>query len=333
MSLLDQTPAFTAATAVEIAETQYDLRVSATPLPSERDQNFLLTGAGKWVLKISNGYDLENLLQGQDEVLRHLAPLALCPKGLPTRSGDARGSVVSPEGRRHWVRLVSYLPGTPLGHCPNPTPALLRDIGRQLGRVDRRLAEIDLPAFHRDFDWDLANGVATVKKHASWIRDPLLQKWVPELTSDFERRYGSLVPQLRRSTIHNDANDFNLLVEGDRLTGLIDFGDIIHSWTINDLAIALAYVVLKKEDPLAAAAEVVAGYHQAYPLNDAEWVVLFGLLRLRLCVSASMAAFQQRLRPGDAYLGLSQGPLREMLPRLAAIAPEQAEARFREAIR
>ena len=81
---------------------------------------------------------------------------------------------------------------------------------------------------------------------------------------------------LRQSAIHNDANDYNVLVSGDqsRLTGfprdkhptwlfgLVDFGDMVHSFTVGDLAVAIAYAILDKPDPLAAAAQVAAGYHE-----------------------------------------------------------------------
>ena len=42
-----------------------------------------------------------------------------------------------------------------------------------------------------------------------------------------------------------------------QVTGLIDFGDILHSWQINEIAITMAYGMLKKEDPVAAAGHLV----------------------------------------------------------------------------
>ena len=64
--------------------------------------------------------------------------------------------------------------------------------------------------------------------------------------------------------IYNDANDYNVLVDaaGTRVVSLLDLGDVVHSAAVCDLAIAIAYVMLDKQDPIAAAAEVVAGYHR-----------------------------------------------------------------------
>src|SRR5207247_7187822 len=98
-----------------------------------------------------------------------------------------------------------------------------------------------------------------------------------------------------RSAIHNDPNDHNVLVGGDdpatrhqRIVGLVDFGDMVHSVTVADLAIAIAYGVLDKPDPLAAAAAIVRGYHAANTLSADELDALFGLACPRLCRSGAV---------------------------------------------
>jgi Ser/Thr protein kinase RdoA (MazF antagonist) len=105
-----------------------------------------------------------------------------------------------------------------------------------------------------------------------------------------------------------------VLVESDRVTGLIDFGDIVYSWTIGDLAIAVAYVVLGKDDPWAAAAQVIEGYTEEFEVVEEE--VLWQLVRLRLAMSVCLAAHQQRQRPDNEYLRISQRAIEATLPRL-----------------
>jgi len=121
---------------------------------------------------------------------------------------------------------------------------------------------------------------------------------------------------LRRSVIHGDANDYNVLVDADRVTGLIDFGDIVYSWTVGNLAVALAYVVLGKEDLPAAAAHVIDGYTEEFPLTVEERGVLWPLVRLRLAMSVCLAAHQLRQRPDNEYLRISQRAIVETLPKL-----------------
>ena len=82
-----------------------------------------------------------------------------------------------------------------------------------------------------------------------------------------------------------------------KIVGILDFGDIVYSYAIADLAIAVAYAVLGKPDPLAAAVSVVRGYQDVRPLDDDEVASLFGLVLLRLCTSVCVAARQQRSGP------------------------------------
>src|SRR4029079_19031992 len=65
---------------------------------------------------------------------------------------------------------------------------------------------------------------------------------------------------------------------GRKVTGILDFGDIVHSYAIADLAIAVAYAVLGKADPLAAAVSVVRGYQDVRPLNNDELASVFPLV-------------------------------------------------------
>jgi 4-aminobutyrate aminotransferase-like enzyme/Ser/Thr protein kinase RdoA (MazF antagonist) len=343
MHLLQHTPEFSPEQALAIAREHYGLEgplVSA--LPSERDQNFLLErrSGERFVLKIANALEDPGFLEAQHQVLGRLAGEGnFCPRVLASRSEAPLVTVTSPAGARHLARLVTYLPGAPLARVKRPSPELLHDLGRRLGIMDRVLASFDHPAFHRTFHWDLVHGVRVVREHQGKIADADLRTTVRHLAERFERDVSPLLPGLRRSVIHGDANDHNVIVEGGtnrarrhrRVTGFIDFGDMVYSCTAGNLAVAAAYVLLDRPDPLAAAALVVEGYHTEFLLAEQEIAALFGLICLRLCLSACHAADQERQRPDDAYLTVSQEPVRRTLPRLLCIHPRFAEALFRRA--
>lgn len=310
MQLLTYTPVFETESAVAIAERRFGLR--ATPpsvrvLPSERDQNFLMTddAGGKFVLKIANALESLPLLEAQNAVLHRLRErLSFCSRVVANLDGET----ISREAD-HYVRLVTYLPGTPLAEATPPSTALLHGFGRKLGQLDRAMADFDHPAVHRDFHWDLASGNRMVDRHAGLIEDAKLRELV--LKCRFELNTG-----LRRSVIHGDANDYNVLVDAHSVVGIIDFGDMIYSWTIGNLAIALAYVVLGKENPRQAAQHVIEGYTQEFPILKEERDVLWHLVRLRLAMSVCLAAYQLPQRPENEYLRISQRAIAESLPRL-----------------
>src|SRR3984893_14735114 len=116
MLLLENTPRFLLEDAIALAGKLYGLQAAAQSLPSERDQNFLLeTESGnKFVLKIANALEDRLLLEAQNEALVHLAHLSLCPRVVPTRLGEHIAERPSASGANNFVRLLTYVPGTPL---------------------------------------------------------------------------------------------------------------------------------------------------------------------------------------------------------------------------
>jgi Ser/Thr protein kinase RdoA (MazF antagonist) len=306
--LLEHVPVFGTSAAIRIAEDLYRIRASASALPSERDQNFLLIdSAGEtFVLKIANALETRALLDAQSSALEHLrGRVSFCQQVVPSTSGELIETV---EG--HFVRLMTYLPGVPLAEIKVPSPELLRDLGRKLGQLDRALADFDHPAVHRDFHWDLSNGSRVINEFGPLITDINLRELV------FKCQFHNT--NFRKSVIHGDANDYNVLVDPQRskVTGLIDFGDMVYSYTIGNLAVAIAYVVLEKEDPHAVAEHVVAGYVEEFQLLEEELEALWKLVRLRLAMSVCVAVDQLRQRPANEYLGISQKAIAETLPKL-----------------
>jgi Ser/Thr protein kinase RdoA (MazF antagonist) len=307
---MEHVPVFSQSAAKAVAEELYRIRASASALPSERDQNFLLTDkAGqRFVLKIANALETRALLEAQNSVLEHLrGRVSFCQQVVPSTSGELIETV---EG--HFVRLVTYLPGVPLAEVKAHSPELLHDLGRKLGELTRALTDFDHPAVHRDFHWDLANGNRILSELGPQIEDGFLRELVSKC------RFGNT--DLRKSVIHSDANDYNVIVDPDqmRVTGLIDFGDMVYSYTVGDLAVALAYVVLEKEDPRAAAEHVVAGYVEEFSLVKEELEALWRLMLLRLGMSVCLAASQLRQKPENEYLRISERAIAESLPRLLA---------------
>ena len=291
-----------------IAEKYFGIQASASELPSERDRNFLLVARDgeKFVLKIANVQEERVVLEAQDAMMKHLAERVLfCPRVLPALSGE---EIVVVDGS--FVRVLSYLPGKPLATVELQSPELLRDLGRKLGRLSRALVGFDHPAAHREFYWDLAQGKEVLARYGAQIE----AGWLREVVTGYS--VSCDLEKLRRSVIHGDANDYNVLVDGDEVVGFIDFGDIVYSYTVGDLAIAIAYAVLGKDDPYAAAAPVIEGYEEEFALTEAEREALWPLVRLRLCMSVCIAAHQQAQQPENEYLGVSQELIAQTLPRL-----------------
>ena len=311
MNLLQNTPTFDADTAATIAGKHFGIRATAHQLPSERDQNFLLTNdAGqKFVLKIANAVEEPAFLEAQNAVLKHLAQhVSFCQRLVTTNSGKEIVKVRAENGTTHLVRVVDYLPGVPLAEARPHTPELLEDLGSKLGQLAHALADFDHPAVHRDFHWDLANGTRIIDEYADFITDPELRKLVLRVR-------WRINPELERSVIHGDLNDYNVLVDPENMivTGLIDFGDMVYSCRIGELAIAIAYVILDNPNSIEAARDVLHGYASECGLVMEEVHELWPLIFLRLGMSVCLAAYQLRQQPDNEYLLISQQSIAEFL--------------------
>ena len=339
---LQNAPRFTMEDALNLTLQLYGIRATAQPLPSERDQNFLLEAddGKKYVLKISSSADDRGLLEAQNQALIHLSKHTdLCPRIVQARTGEFAVETTSKDGQSHLVRLVHYLDGIPLANVKRHSPDLLEDLGRAVATLDHALADFDHPSLHRDFYWDLANGLQIINQYEALIEDPSIRDLVNTFATEFKRTTLPNIKSLRRSIIHNDANDHNILAGGgndlftrnQKIVGILDFGDMVYSYTVCNLAIAIAYAILNKPDPLETAAIIVRGYHQVYPLTEAELSSLWGFVCLRLCMSICIAADQQKQRPNDEYLTISQRSIRNTLPQISKIHPRFAEAKLRYA--
>ena len=119
-------------------------------------------------------------------------------------------------GARHYVRLLGFIPGTPAGDVRRHSAEYRRDLGRCVGAIDRALEEFDHPAAHREFHWDLARGVETCRaaSRAGGGRGSTRADSRHSSTRS-TANVTPLLPQLPRSVIHNDANDFNVIVRDD----------------------------------------------------------------------------------------------------------------------
>lgn len=320
---------------MSLAAQLYNLHGTATSLPSERDQNFLLTDSSgqRFVLKIANALEDAELLQAQSDAMMHVGErVPFCQRLVPSVNGNILERTSS-TGDSNLVRLATYVAGVALGETLEHSPRLLRDLGYKLGQLDKAFLDFDRKEIHRKFHWDLANWETVVDEYSDLISDESFRALILKFAQEFKNTVLPLLPQLRRSAIHGDTNDYNILIndEHSEVVGIIDFGDMVYSYTVADLAIALAYVVLRNESPVNAATNVVAGYNEVLPLSGEEIAAIWGLVIMRLCMSVCIAAYQQQHRPDNEYLNISQEAIRAGLPTLLAIDPDEATATIRHA--
>jgi 4-aminobutyrate aminotransferase-like enzyme/Ser/Thr protein kinase RdoA (MazF antagonist) len=323
-----------------LASDLYGLEVRARRLPSEYDQVFHLVARDgtAFIMKVMHPSRDAEFIDLQCRTLQHLArtaPGRNLPRVIDTNAGQAFTSVRGDDGAERLVWLLSYLPGKVLFDARPHSPELVEKIGELLGTVDRSLRDFSHPAARRDLKWDLSRAL-WIRDRLQVIENPQRRALIAHVIGLYESDVVPLLPRLRRSVIYGDGNDYNVLVEWvagerDRSVGLIDFGDMHEGLTVAEPAVAAAYAILGKEDPLATAAALVAGYHRVLPLEEHELQVLFPLIAMRLAVSVVNSAVGKQSRPADPYVTISEAPAWEALTRLRCIHPRFARYAFRHA--
>ena len=125
---------------------------------------------------------------------------------------------------------------------------------------------------------------------------------------------------MRKSIIHNDGNDHNIILnKAGSLKGIIDFGDIIHSFTVLEAAVCMAYIGQKNKKPLESMKVFLEGYQAIFPLYEEEIFWLGQMICLRLCLSVTMSAWRKTIFPSNTYLTISEKSTWELLDYLKKI--------------
>ena len=267
---------FSEVDAAALVARAFDLDVvSATRLDTERDDSFhVVTSTGDVGFKLAPPDEPAAQLDLQDAALEHAASA-----GLAVQTPLGR---TSHEGRVG--RLLSWLPGTPVAET---TEIRRRELGAALGRLTATLADFDHPAARRVLAWD----VAQLERSR-----PLLEQFPSAEANEAFRRFGTRVApvlaSLPRQVVHNDFHRGNVLVDaGGAVAGILDFGDVVHTVRVADLAIALSY--FDDHD------EFVDGFTDHVELDGMEWDVLDDLIGARLALRMLLNAQLDRGGPDD----------------------------------
>jgi 4-aminobutyrate aminotransferase-like enzyme/Ser/Thr protein kinase RdoA (MazF antagonist) len=269
-------PSFPAETATRVARDVFGVTGGLVPIWGERDQNFAVLGESgpAFVLKISNERQTPEELDLQLQAMTWMArtdPGLSVPRLHPTLAGQDCARVTGPSGTAHLVHMLTHLGGVPLAQAPGG-PASLRAAGAQAGRAARALSGFHHPAAGYRLFWDLRH-IGAMIRYAPLIRDRALARKVEEIAARFAADILPALERLRAQVIHHDTSPSNVLVDpadSARVTGLVDFGDVLHGPLVQDAATAALELASAGPALIDDAAAVIAGYDSVLPLDEAE---------------------------------------------------------------
>jgi Ser/Thr protein kinase RdoA (MazF antagonist) len=321
----------------QYAKELFDIKTEAKKLVGYDDLNYYLKAedGAEYVLKIAHFRENREYLEMQYETLLHLEKKNISlqlPRVILNNNGESIMIIKDNKGDERLLRLLTWIPGKLMVDAKPHSEFLLKNLGQICGTLSESLNDFNHPAAHRYSKWDISQ-TTWLKEFFHFIEDEKHREIADYFFKLFEKEALPKLSKLRKSVCHNDANDYNVLVNEDpdnpKIIGIIDFGDLIFTNTINELTIAIAYAAMFKIDPLSAAALVVKGYHEKYPLQEEELEVLFPLIAARLLITATFSAINKKQNPENKYQLVSEKPAWELLEKLKNIPSELAQYTFR----
>jgi Ser/Thr protein kinase RdoA (MazF antagonist) len=283
---------------------QYGLQGDYRELVSERDQNFKLTTAGgeNFVVKATSLVQDAVVTEFQIAALLHLEKLGLTgvPRIVRTATGRDHGEIVNDDGTTICLRIVTFLSGRLLDDCV-ATPAIAKQLGRRLARLDIALKDFSHPGDSQILLWD-SQRAGELRSLLVHVDDASMRQHLESVLDDFDERVKPALTVLPRQVIHNDAHNENILIGDDgEIAGIIDFGDMLMAPRIQDLSTAAAYL-RSDGDPMELIAPFVIAYLETNPLLQSELEALFDLTRTRLAMTLILFYWRLAAREkGDPY--------------------------------
>jgi 4-aminobutyrate aminotransferase-like enzyme/Ser/Thr protein kinase RdoA (MazF antagonist) len=317
---------------------EYLIRGIATELPGEIDLNFRIkkSESESFIFKIFNPTEALSRTDFQQKILYHISQNApedaVFPKVIPNKENKQFVTLADTQGNIRNVLLISWIPGR-LWSSVNPKlEDLYVSLGEKAGVLTDALQGFSHQMAEIDFDWDIAESLWT--KEFLHLFSEEEKEILFYFQKQFEASEGSY-KNLRKSVVHNDVNDHNILVTEDKIhpkvNAIIDFGDACQTQIINDVAIACAYAIMDKNDPLQAAIPLIKGYHSKFPLLEEELEYLYNAIAMRLVISVTKSARNKIDAPENKYLLISEKPAWELLKKWEKISASFALYCFRHA--
>ena len=298
----------------------YKKKFSLKSLNSERDRNFLIhiNKKNNYVLKISNSEESLDLLDLQDYVLNKLNKRKSLNKYIPKKIHKIIKIYTDLDNRKCYVRLLSYIEGKMYASVKHNS-YIENSLGSLLGNLSKELQNIIQPSAFRKFEWDPSN--------IKWITKEIkMFKGINKLTilrnlKEHNFFVSKNIDKLRFSLTHGDANNYNLVVNKNTITGLLDYGDMIYAPSINDLAVSLSYALMNKKDIYSTLKNIIIPYHKIFPITFDETFSLMSLVKARLTITVVMAEKQRKKFPNNRYLSISEKDAWKLLYKLDKINP------------
>ncbi|MDQ1114692.1 4-aminobutyrate aminotransferase-like enzyme/Ser/Thr protein kinase RdoA (MazF antagonist) [Microbacterium testaceum] len=319
----------------------YGIDTELRSLGSQQDQNFLVTPAGGGdplgVLKISNPVFSESEIEMQDAAAALVAraePTLRIPEIVTGPRGAMSGWWETSQGRLH-ARVISFVSGKTLTGSAYLSPRVVERLGELSAAVSVALANETHPASGRVLQWDLRHAERAITEIAETEPDADVRAFTAEATARALAALAPVAEALPRQLGHYDVTDDNVLRPHGIQTlpdAVIDFGDVIDSWAVGEIAVTVSSVLHHAGASYRTTLPAIAAFDRRRALSDDEITALWPLVVLRGVVLVLSGRQQVRLDEANDYASGALDREFSILRRATAVPIEVATAQIRHAL-
>jgi len=325
-----------------LVNKHWGFQSKSSRISCERDELFMVSAnkGERFILRLSNPADDPAVIDLQVSALRWIdsqAPDLPLPGVVPLSNNELVVSIEAGDNPPRTACLTRFLEGPALARTPT-THKQLRNVGASLAKLGLALKDFEHPGAIRELAWNIPQAGscrAMLPEGSTTSNEP---RWdlVRDGLNYFAEHVLGRLEKVRHQVIHADYNPHNILMnpnDTDIVSGILDFGDMVYTALVNDVAIAASYQTAGP-NPLSKVAELVGSYHSVLPLEDDEIGLLYDLIITRLCVAIAITEFRASRYPENReYILKNTGIAWEGLERLSAIRREDATAYLRNTCR
>ncbi len=260
-----------------------------------------------------------SIIHCQADALNHIAstdPSLPVPRLRPSLSGGQAPEVLI-DGVAHHVMVLSYLPGEVIGERQVATETLY-DLGKLVARLGKAMRGfVSAAPAARNLVWDNRQ-VLALRPFAGKLPAGL-PAVAHRLLDHFEHHMQPKLARLRCQIIHGDIHPFNTLIDASGgISGVIDFGDMVHATLVQDAANCVADFLKPDRATAPMLFEFTRGYCREVPLEEPELDLLLDMIEIRLIMGPLIdAAKQAGGFPIQDYYGSTTARCQPLLEELA----------------
>jgi Ser/Thr protein kinase RdoA (MazF antagonist) len=284
-------------TAAQLVTDRYGLSGQLTRIPTEKDDTFALEAdTGKFLVKISPPGESLGIVNLQTAAMLHVrdrVPQLPVQVPVPGTNGAFEFPVTEANTSRV-LRVLTFLPGQLLSHS-HPSARQVRAIGSMLARLSIALRDFTHPRQDRLLIWDLQQ-FHRMRPLLDYVGGRSNAALAQRIFDQFDNQVRPVLPALTRQVVHADFSPYNLLVDDespDYVEGIIDFGDVVRTAVVFDIAVGMANLLgAGPDDPWGPPTQFLDGYLSVRPVAAEELAVLPVSAQARLLLRALIAQWR-----------------------------------------